>query len=100
MEIAGGYCEMMLGADTTNNMSGFVYSSGWFLIGMGVHIWPILFWGPLGILCAIYTLVGGVWTYDTLNRWKAERRTKLMVMLGVPIVMLVLAFLIPADPNT
>ena len=60
---------MMLGADTTNNMSGGVYISGLFLVGMGLHLWPVLFWGPLGILTGVYTLVGAIWTYDTLARW-------------------------------
>ncbi len=86
---------MMLGADTTNNMSGGVYISGWFLVGMGIHLWPVLFWGPLGILCGVYTLVGAIWTYDTLTRWKWTLRRKLLVMVGIAVGVVGVILLIP-----
>lgn len=88
----------MLGSDTTNNMSGGVYISGWFLIGMGLHVWPIVFWGPLGALCGVYTLVGGIWTYDTLGRWKWPLSRKLVLMVGVPLAVLAIVFLLPTRP--
>ena len=89
----------MIRTDTTNNMSGGVYISGWFLIGMGLHVWPVIFWGPLGIICAVYTLIGAIWTYDTLGRWKFPMSRKLAVMLGVPIVVVGIVLLMPTAPS-
>lgn len=88
----------MLDADSTNNMSGGVYITGWLLIGMGLRLWPILFWGPLGVLCGVYTLVGAIWTYDTLSRWKWSARKKLALMLGIPIAIVGVLLLVPVPP--
>jgi len=86
----------MLRSDTTNNMSGGVYVSGWLLVGMGIRLWPGLFWGPLGILCGVYTLVGAIWTYDTFRRWKWSLRKTILVMLAIPVAVVGAMFLLPA----
>jgi ABC-type phosphate transport system permease subunit len=84
--------------DSGNNMSGGIYISGWALIGMGIHLWPILFWGPLGVICGVYTLVGGIWSYDTMGRWKWTLRRKVALMIGIPIVVVGLVMLLPTAP--
>jgi hypothetical protein len=91
---------MMLESDSTNNMSGGVYISGWFLIGMGLRLWPVLFWGPLGIICGVYTLVGAIWSYDTLHRWKWPMGRKLAVMLGIPIAVVGIILILPISPQS
>ena len=88
----------MIRSDTTNNMSGGIYISGWLLIGMGIHLWPIVFWGPLGVMCGVYTLVGGIWTLDTMGRWKWPLLRKLAILVGIPIVVVGIVLLLPIAP--
>lgn len=88
----------MLDAERSGNMSGGIYITGWLLLAMGFRLWPLLFFGPLGIISGVYTLIGAVWTYDTLKRGKVPARTIVGLMVGVPILTFVIIWLMPLKP--
>jgi hypothetical protein len=85
----------MLRSDTTNNMSGGIYTSGSILLIVGFRVWPILFWGPLGIMSGVYTGVGAIWAYDTFRRWNWSVRKSLLILAAIPVGIAIVVLLLP-----